>query len=424
MARRHPPPPRSSAHAVLPLLLAALPALAAASFLPPVFSDAGATERPVAHAASGSSVFALTTVSAGSVNGNYFVTRYDAADVAPVWRKPAILGPAYSTYLSLDGGSVLLYFVREGEEALLLLELDAETGEGGGVSVADASWGNAGVKGTIYRVNGEVAAFLERSDSLHRVLPSGVELPDEVWLNGDEVAYLGDGKFAFMVTSAEGISLRVVDAVNGVYESQRFDTPNPGFFPNVDIYGANGFVYFLWIFTQSQVPNPRVQVAKLKQETMEVLWQRDISYNLPRDGTQNSPLRCGFSISANDGIVGVSLTVELDPSPDVIFSVEGVELSKPQIPPPSPALSGFEGDEAVVIALDDSDGITLSVANTGTVGTDSCFSGGGSMLSNGVYALLGPLDVTDVGNVDLPSDQRLPTGRSVAFFTDVDEECD
>lgn len=66
-----PPPPRVRECALIPLLLATLPALAAASFLSPVFSAAGVTERYVSHAASGSSVFLLTLVD--TAGNSYFV---------------------------------------------------------------------------------------------------------------------------------------------------------------------------------------------------------------------------------------------------------------------------------------------------------------------------------------------------------------
>lgn len=58
------------------------------------------------------------------------------------------------------------------------------------------------------------------------------------------------------------------------------------------------------------------------------------------------------------------------------FRRRGVEMATPQFT----ATGGRKraGDEAVVVALDDVDGRTLAVGNTGTAGPESCHSRGGA----------------------------------------------
>lgn len=156
-----------------------------------------------------------------------------------------------------------------------------------------------------------------------------------------------------------------------------------------------------------------ITVVKLVVDTMDVAWTREISYNITGPRRDRIPLRSPLSVSAADGVVGLSFNFVTASGP---YSVEGVELPAVQLSSVPGSSSSRYGEDLALVILDDANGgATLAVTSSETSGPDAR-AGGGSMLENGVYAMVGQLNVTEFSEPQDSFSAGVPTGQIAAFF--------
>lgn len=169
----------------------------------------------------------------------------------------------------------------------------------------------------------------------------------------------------------------------------------------------------MYTFDDTQEPQP-IKVVKHDNDALEAVWAREVSFDIPPSGPGHGAVGFRVDVSAADGVVGISFDIVTD---DSQLSVDGVVLPSPRLSVIPNEANDFYVKERVLVALSDADGGTLAVTITGTAGPESG-PGGGSMLNNSIYAMVGTLHETEFekpGNTPFSMPAKMATEQMVGF---------